>query len=149
MEKEIVSCGCDCCSQITLKDNEKEEQSKFSTKKIITVSIGILLFVGALAIPLPEIVKTVLFCIAYLFIAFDILIDVVKNIAKGDLFNEGFLMAISSVGALIIGERPEGVAVMLFYQVGEFFNDLALERSRKSIKSLVDIRPEKASGTEK
>jgi Cd2+/Zn2+-exporting ATPase len=85
------------------------------------------------------------FIISYLIIGSDILLRAVKNIIKGQVFDEHFLMAIATLGAFAIGEYPEGVAVMLFYQIGELFQDFALDRSRKSIAELMNIRPDYAN----
>ncbi|CAM4502306.1 heavy metal translocating P-type ATPase [Paenibacillus typhae] len=86
-----------------------------------------------------------LFIIAYLIIGGDILLRAVKNIIRGQVFDEYFLMSIATIGAFVIGEYPEGVAVMLFYQVGELFQSIAVNRSRKSISSLLDLRPDFAN----
>lgn len=82
---------------------------------------------------------------AYVILGCDVVLGAVKNILKGHVFDENFLMSLSSIGAFFIGEYPEAVAVMLFYQVGEFFQDLAVHRSRKSISQLMDIRPDTAT----
>ena len=75
----------------------------------------------------------------------DVFISAVRNIFKGQVFDENFLMSIAAVGAFIIGECPEGAAVMLFYQVGELFQDYAVDKSRKSVSELMDIRPDFAN----
>ena len=82
---------------------------------------------------------------AYVILGYDVVLRAVKNIIKGHVFDENFLMSLSSMGAFFIGEYPEAVAVMLFYQIGEFFQDLAVQRSRKSISDLMDIRPDTAT----
>lgn len=89
-------------------------------------------------------VKLLLFAAAYLLCGKNVLISSIKNIARGDFFDEQFLMAAASIAALAIGEYPEAVAVMLFYQVGEWFEDYAVDKSRDSIQSLVGLRPDKA-----
>ena len=86
-----------------------------------------------------------LYLAAYVILGYDVVLRAVKNIVKGHVFDENFLMSLSSIGAFFIGEYPEAVAVMLFYQVGEFFQDLAVDRSRKSISDLMDIRPDTAT----
>lgn len=83
--------------------------------------------------------------LAYIILGADVVLKALKNIAKGRIFDENFLMSISTVGAFAIGEYPEAVAVMLFYQLGELFQDMAVRRSRKSISSLMDIRPDSAN----
>ena len=81
----------------------------------------------------------------YLIIGYDILWRAVRNIMHGQIFDENFLMTIATVGAFALGEYREGSAVMLFYQVGELFQSVAVGRSRKSISSLMDIRPDYAN----
>ncbi len=83
--------------------------------------------------------------LAYLIIGYDVVLRALKNIFKGEVFDENFLMTIATVGAFAIGEHPEAVAVMLFYQIGEFFQDYAVSRSKKSIADLMDIRPDYAN----
>lgn len=86
-----------------------------------------------------------LFLIPYTVIAYDVVITAVRNISHGQVFDENFLMLVATVGAFVVGEFSEGVAVMLFYQVGELFQDVAVNRSRQSIKELMDITPEYAN----
>ena len=88
--------------------------------------------------------KLLLFAAAYLLCGKDVLISSIKNISRGQIFDEQFLMAVASIAAIAIGEYPEAVAVMLFYQVGEWFEDYAVDKSRDSIQSLVGLRPDKA-----
>jgi Cd2+/Zn2+-exporting ATPase len=118
-------------------------------KKLLTYgpkALGLLAFIPALVLPgMDALAHLVLFLLAYLLIGGDVLLSALKNITRGQIFDENFLMATASVGAFAIGERPEAVAGMLFYQVGEFFQDLALRRSRRSISSLMDIRPDFAN----
>jgi Cd2+/Zn2+-exporting ATPase len=89
--------------------------------------------------------KLIAYLILYLWIGYDVLKTAITNIFHGEIFDENFLMAIATVGAIAIGEYPEAVAVMLFYQVGEFFQDYAVAKSRKSISSLLAIRPDSAN----
>ena len=89
--------------------------------------------------------KWPLFLIPYLVIGWDVLWKAVRNIMNGQVFDENFLMCVATIGALIIGEFPEAVAVMLFYQVGELFQNVAVSRSRQSISELMDIRPDYAN----
>ena len=86
-----------------------------------------------------------IYIVIYLLIAYDILLKAIKNISHGQVFDENFLMIIATIGAFILKEFPEAVAVMLFYQIGEFFQDLAVGRSRASIAELMDIRPDIAN----
>ena len=91
-----------------------------------------------------EYVTNVLFIISYLFVGLEILKKAVRNIFRGKVFDENFLMMVATIGAFAIGEYPEAVAVMLFYQIGELFQSYAVNKSRKSISSLMDIRPDEA-----
>lgn len=105
---------------------------------------GVLTGIAALA-ELPQMVTIPLFVIAYLLIGGEIVWRAVRNITRGQVFDENFLMAIATLGAFAIGQYSEAVAVMLFYQVGELFQSIAVNRSRKSITSLMDIRPDYAN----
>ena len=89
--------------------------------------------------------NNILFFIAYVIIGYDIVLKAIRNISRGHVFDENFLMTIATIGAILIRELPEGVAVMLFYQVGELFQSYAVDRSRKSVASLMDIRPDYAN----
>ncbi|MDR3076071.1 MAG: cadmium-translocating P-type ATPase, partial [Synergistaceae bacterium] len=102
-------------------------------------------FAAGMAFELNQRLKLALFLISYLLIGGEVLLRAAKNISKGQVFDENFLMSIATIGAFAIGEYPEGVAVMLFYQVGEAFQDFAVGRSRKSITALMDIRPDFAN----
>lgn len=113
--------------------------------KIIQFSIGVVFFAIAVIFKLDPIVEFVLFFISYLLIGGEVLLVAIKNILRGEVFDENFLMALATVGAFSIGEFPEGVGVMLFYQIGEFFQDIAVNKSRKSISALMDIRPDYAN----
>lgn len=89
--------------------------------------------------------KILLYIISYIIIGGDIILNAIKNILKGKVFDENFLMSIATIGAITIGKYPEAVAVMLFYQIGELFQDIAVEKSRDSITSLMNIRPDYAN----
>lgn len=116
---------------------------KKSLQKII---IGAVLFAVALLIPPePAALKFAAYLIAYLVIGYKVLRKAWNNIKRGKIFDENFLMAVASLGAFIIGEYPEAVAVMLFYQIGELFEDYAVGKSRKSITELMNIRPDYAN----
>lgn len=89
--------------------------------------------------------KNILYIIAYIIVGYDIVLKAGRNILKGKVFDENFLMTVATIGAFCIGEFPEAVAVMLFYQVGELFQSYAVDKSRKSVASLMDIRPDYAN----
>lgn len=115
-------------------------------KRGIKIIISAILFVLALVITFSnEWINNGLFIISYLVVGFEILKKAVRNIFRGKVFDENFLMAVATIGAFAIGEFPEAVAVMLFYQVGELFQSYAVDKSRKSIASLMDIRPDYAN----
>lgn len=115
-------------------------------KEIIKIVIALILFLVALIVPLEsQLINNGLFVISYLIVGLEIVLKAIKNIFKGKVFDENFLMAIATIGAFVIGEYPEAVAVMLFYQIGEAFQDYAVDKSRKSIISLMDIRPDFAN----
>jgi Cd2+/Zn2+-exporting ATPase len=103
------------------------------------------IFFAAALIINAEILKIIFFVVSYLFAGYDVVRNAFRNILRGDVFDENFLMAVASLGAFAIGEAPEGVAVMLFYQIGELFQSYAVGQSRKSIAALMDIRPDYAN----
>lgn len=110
--------------------------------------IGLAAAVFAVAVIIKsniEWLKPALFIISYIIVGGDVVTDAGKNIIKGHVFDENFLMSIATIGAFLIGEYPEGVAVMLFYQVGELFQSYAVDKSRKSIADLMDIKPDYAN----
>jgi Cd2+/Zn2+-exporting ATPase len=123
-------------------DHAKDENNK---NKIIAFSIGVVIFTIAVIFKFKPSVEFVLFLISYLIIGGEVLFIAIKNILRGQVFDENFLMALATVGAFSIGQFAEGVGVMLFYQVGEFFQEIAVNKSRKSITALMDIRPDYAN----
>ena len=115
-------------------------------KKGIKIIIALILFIFAMAINFENVwINNSIFILSYIIVGFEILRKAVRNIFRGKVFDENFLMAIATIGAFAIGEFPEAVAVMLFYQVGELFQSYAVDKSRKSIASLMDIRPDYAN----
>ena len=119
--------------------------SKKQKEMLGRILIGAVLFVAAILIPAEGWLRLVLFLIPYLTIGYKVLWKAAVNIAHGQVFDENFLMCIATIGAFAAGEYMEGVAVMLFFQVGELFENCAVSRSRKSISELMDIRPDVAS----
>lgn len=115
-------------------------------KRLLTrIIVAAALFLAGNFIPLPEWAEMGVFLICYAVAGWDIVWKAITNILHGQVFDENFLMTIATVGALILGKHSEGVAVMLFYQVGEWFQSYAVSKSRKSITSLMDIRPDYAN----
>ena len=116
------------------------------TKRLWRIIIGAALLATAVLLNLNnEWLQIALFIISYIIVGGDVVKRAVKNIFKGQVFDENFLLSIATIGAFFIGEYPEGVAVMLFYQVGGLFQSYAVDKSRKSIASLMDIRPDYAN----
>lgn len=131
--------------EVEVKEMEEVTSTLNEEKKdlirIVLSAIGLLgLFIWDPAEP----IRFIGFLLVYLFIGFDVIKQAALNITRGQLFDENFLMAIATIGAMLIGEYPEAVAVMLFYQVGEYFQGFAVNQSRKSIRALMEIRPEVA-----
>ena len=115
-------------------------------KKVTKIILALILFIIALALNFDnELVNNIIYIISYIIVGFEIVKKAIKNIIRGKLFDENFLMTIATLGAFGIGEFPEAVAVMLFYQIGESFQDYAVDKSRKSITSLINIRPDYAN----
>ena len=112
---------------------------------LFRIIIAAALFAAGSLLPLGPTVEMGVFLVCYAVIGWDIVWKAVTNILHGQVFDENFLMTIATIGALILGEHSEGVAVMLFYQVGEWFQSYAVSKSRKSIASLMDIRPDYAN----
>lgn len=144
MSKEIekvndVCCdSCCSCSGDHCHDGEEGDNNRI----IIRLVIGFILFFVSLVIPMNHIVHFSLFLISYLIVGGEVILHAFQNLIKGRFFDENFLMSVASIGAFFIGEYPEGVAVMLFYQVGELIQGYAVKRSRGSISELMNIRPD-------
>ena len=115
------------------------------TKKLRKMLYKILwaaVFFAAAFLPIPQFAKLFCFAVSYFIVGLPIVKKAANNIKNGEVFDENFLMTIATFGAVVLGEYPEAVAVMLFFQVGEFFQSYAVNRSRKSIAALMDIRPD-------
>ena len=114
-------------------------------KKEVIIIISAMLFAIALFVRMSQNLQLILMLVAYILLGKDTVLKAVKNVEKGDFFDENFLMTVATLGAIIIGEYPEAVAVMLFYEVGELFQGYAINKSRKSIADMMDIKPEYAN----
>ena len=115
-------------------------------KRLISRIIGAVFFAAAIFVPeKPELLKLGIFLAAYAIIGYKVIWKAVRGIFRGQMLDENFLMSVASIGAFLIGEYPEAVAVMLFYQIGELFEDYAVGKSRKSITQLMDIKPDVAN----
>lgn len=134
-------------SSVSTQETKSEDYN--NKIRIICLIAGALIFISGIIsnefinVALP--VYLIFLVLAYIILGGDVVIKAIKNITKGRIFDENFLMSLSTIGAFVIGEYPEAVAVMLFYQIGEYFQDLAVNRSRKSIANLMNIRPDFAT----
>lgn len=145
-------CGEEHCHSLehNSKSNEAHEHSHelkegSFLKQNLALIIGILIYALAMIVKNTGIVSIVLFVISYILVGGEVVLIACKNIRKGEVFDENFLMSIATIGALAIGEYPEAVAVMIFYQIGELFQSYAVNHSRKSITSLMNIRADYAN----
>ena len=114
-------------------------------KTLARIIVSVVLLLIACFLPVSGWLRLCVFLVPYLLIGWDVLFHAVRNILRGQVFDENFLMALATVGAFFLGEYPEGVAVMIFSQVGELFESVAVNRSRDSIRALLSIRPETAT----
>ena len=139
-DTEKINCSCSgCCHE------EEEEENSLIISRII---IGAVLFIAAMiltyAVKAPTPVLIAVTAVTYIILGYDVVLTAVKNIFRGEVFDERFLMTVSSLGAFILGEFTEAVAVMLLYQIGEWLSDLAVDHSKDSIKELMNIKPDAA-----
>lgn len=123
--------------------HEHEDENKKSP--LLRIGLAIAVFLCGTFLPVEGVAKFAVFFVAYLIAGGDILLKAFRNIIKGEVFDENFLMSIATLGAFSIKEFPEAVMVMILYQVGEYFQDKAVDKSRKSISTLMDIRPDYAN----
>lgn len=122
-------------------ETKKTKESDFGKKAIARIIVGVVLMGGGIALNSSfGFLSEILFVLAYVVFGYDVVIKAVKNILKGDFFDENFLMSLATICAFVIGEWTEAVAVMLFYQVGEYFQSMAVDKSQKSIKGLLEIK---------
>lgn len=127
------------------EDSHEHDHNNPIKKEIIKFLVGATIFGAATAMKLPNTLELILYLISYVIVGGKVLLRAFNNIRRGQVFDENFLMSIATIGAFLIGENAEGVAVMMFYQVGEIFQSIAVNRSRKSISALMDIRPDFAN----
>lgn len=130
------------------KDIKKEAKSDIDKKDLAKLIIGSIVYIFGIyqtATGFENQFSDLLFIVAYIIVGGEVLLKAIKNIIKGRMFDENFLMSVATVGALAIGEFPEAVGVMLFYQIGEFLQGMAVGKSRKSISALMEIRPDYAN----
>lgn len=120
--------------------------NKKMNKQLIRIIVSLILILASFFLQFEtDLYNNILFVLGYIIVGYDIVLKAIRNIFKGKIFDENFLMTIATIGAFGIGEFPEAAAVMLFYQVGELFQSYAVDKSRKSVASLMDIRPDYAN----
>jgi len=131
---------------IILSENEHHHDHEHEHGSIISLTAGILLFICALIMHIAdtEYIYVVLYLVSYAVLGYKIIISAIKNIFKGNLFDENFLMTIATIGAICLGEYAEAVGVVLFFNIGSIFEHYAVEKSRKEISSAVDLKVEKS-----
>ena len=127
----------------TSEENRKIDKSE--RLQLIGLIAGAVFFAAGLIFSLPAPYEFAIFFISFLLTGSEVFVKSIKNILRGKVFDENFLMSIATVGAFILGDYPEGAAVMLFYQVGELLQDIAVNRSRRSVAALMNIRPDYAN----
>ena len=132
-------------SKTKINENNEEEEEGVNKKEIIRLVVGGAIFAVGIIFNFQNWLELTLFIISYIIVGGEVVLRAIKGIARGQVFSEHFLMSIATIGAFFVGEYPEGVAVMLFYLVGELFQDIAVGHSRKSISALMDIRPDYAN----
>lgn len=129
----------------SLDTHYSQDSGQAKRIELIKFILSALLFAVGMIFKFSNPAEFIIFALSYIFIGGDILIKAFNNIKKGDFFDENFLMAVATVGAFAIGEYPEGVAVMMLYKVGEYFQDMSINKSKKSIVALMDVRPDYAN----
>jgi len=145
LEPEVVVKSIDKNISTESRSSSNEEDNEELKGKFIQFSVAFILFLTALIFDLPEKIEILTLFVSYLLAGGEVVLRAFKNILRGQVFDENFLMSVATIGAFAIGDYAEGAAVMLFYQVGELFQDVAVNRSRKSIADLMDIRPDYAN----
>ncbi|MBE5782763.1 MAG: cadmium-translocating P-type ATPase [Clostridiales bacterium] len=140
-----MSCHCGHCHNEHEHHHDHHDEGAERKKMLLRMGASALLLALGLLLPVPGWVEFIVLLCAWGIAGYPVVIAAIKNILKGHAFDEMFLMTVASIGAFCLGEYFEGVAVMLLYQVGEFFQDYAVDKSRDSIADLMDIRPESAT----
>lgn len=119
--------------------------SRKQKRNVFRIAFAAVLFVVVWALPTDGVARLLTFLVPYAIVGYDVVFEALRNIAHGQVFDENFLMSVATIGAFFVADYPEAVAVMLFYQVGELFQSIAVGKSRKSIAALMDIRPDYAN----
>ena len=150
IKHEGVTCHDGCCSKDSHEESHNHhghshDHGNEGNKELIKIGISAVIFLLAIIFKSNSYISIALFIISYIIIGGEVVLRALKNILRGQVFDENFLMTIATIGAFAIGEMAEGVGVMLFYSVGEYFQGRAVSNSRKNIAELMDIRPDYAN----
>ena len=140
-----INAECATCSHDHSQANHEHGEEFSLRKELLTLGPGCIIYAAALLLDLPAWWEFVFFLASYIIIGRDVIFNALRNILHGRIFDEFFLMTVATLGAFAIQQYPEAVAVMLFFKIGELFQDIALNRSRSSISSLMEIRPDYAN----
>jgi Cd2+/Zn2+-exporting ATPase len=148
--EETIKTECSCCAgsaagRIAAPEKEPAARKRGQWLRRAGMGFGAALFAAGMILDLGRPAELAVFLASYVLVGGEVVLRALKNITRGQIFDENFLMALATVGAFAIGEYPEAAAVMLFYQIGEAFQDYAVGRSRRSISALMDIRPDYAN----
>lgn len=135
-ETNTAACGAEC----TCGHSHKKAQNSHSKSKPYYLYLIVFLYLLAAMLELPALMEKIIYLLAYVMIGWQIIWSALQNIAKGKVFDENFLMALATFGAIAIGKYEEAVAVMLFYKIGQYFEDIAVDKSQHSIRALMDIK---------
>lgn len=119
--------------------------SRKQKRNVFRIAFAAVLFAVVWALPTDGVLRLLTFLVPYAIVGYDVVFEALRNIAHGQVFDENFLMSVATIGAFFVADYPEAVAVMLFYQIGELFQSIAVGKSRKSIAALMDIRPDYAN----
>ena len=141
-----LKCPDDCNCSVKYKyDKQEDNKTLLKIKKNLPLLLGAIVYVIGIIIGDDKFISTFIFGAAYILVGYKVLYSAFRRIFKGELFDENFLMAVATIGAFAIRKYSEAVAVMIFYEIGEIFQDYAVQKSRKSIADLMDIRPDYAN----
>jgi len=136
---------CNTCNHEHQHEHHHEREEESIKSDVIKLVISLIVFIIAIVKLVPQKYTIWLYIIAYIFAGYEVLLKSIKNICRGEVFDENFLMSIATIGAFLINEPLEAVAVMLFYNIGELFEDIATDKSKKSIVQLMNIKPKIAN----
>lgn len=136
---------CKTCNHEHHHDNNHEHEEENIKDEIIKLAVSLIIFIIAIIRLIPQKYTIYIYIVSYIVAGYKVIFKSINNIFRGDIFDENFLMTIATIGAFAINEPLEAVAVMIFYKIGELFEDIATDRSKKSILQLMNIKPKIAN----